>query len=70
MGILQGLDNQNKADEYALLLKAALTYGEDVKRFAINHLFPLYLACGRGYEPADLNAELVQEFRDKISSYP
>lgn len=64
MGILQGLDNQNKADEYALLLKAALTYGEDVKIFAVNHLLPLYLACGKGYEPADLDAELLQQFEE------
>jgi hypothetical protein len=65
MGILQAMDNQKEADEYALLLQAALTYGEDVKIFAIKHLLPHYLACGRGYEPADLNVDLVRQFEEE-----
>lgn len=62
MGILRALANQSKAEEYALLLQASLTYGEDVKKFAADHLLPVYLACGKGYEPADLNEDLLKQF--------
>ena len=55
----------NEADErlYGKILKKAIDNGNvEVLKFMKQEIFPLYERCGKGWEPADLDKDIVAFF--------
>jgi hypothetical protein len=63
MSIRLALKNERKAELFGIWLQKAIdTNSPEVIQFARDVIFPEYLDCGRGWEPAKLDNKLVTFF--------
>jgi len=62
--VIGALHNQNEADSLRnFLIKAKDTKNKDIICFARENLLPEYEGCGLGWEPANLDIELIEWFK-------
>jgi len=65
VSIIAALHNEHDEEQFRkLLLTAKATENVAVITFAKENLFPKYLECGQGWEPAKLDENLCEFYRE------